>query len=248
MRTQVGACKSCGGLLKEVAAKSVLPVGEDFLDVVKRPLSIDGFLTAMGCALPAAIPFLPFRNWISSAAVAAYYFVIIDHIGRSRDGFPGASDAVDDFDSLKTAIFRGICCWIAALIPLLLYLFVFGGTLLDLIANPGLIFVFVLVPQLYLPAVVLAVVITQSWFAAFWPVAWVQIVSRAPGRYIALVGLYVLFGVCWYLASVMLTASLGGVPFLGPLLTGTVTNMVVFMQACVVGGFLRRNAEVLGYS
>jgi hypothetical protein len=226
----------------------MLPAGEDFLDVVKRPLSIDGFLTAMGCALPAAIPMLPFRNWISSAAVAAYYFVIVDHIGRSRDGFPGASDATDDLDALKSAIFRGLCCWVAAMIPLLLYLFAFGGTLLELLASPGTGLLLLLLPLLYLPAVILAVVITQSWFAAFWPIAWVQIVSRAPARYAILVALYVGFGIAWWITTLVMANALGGIPFIGPLLIGTAANLLLFMQACVIGGFLRRNAEVLGYA
>src|SRR5262244_2515094 len=66
-RTQVGACLACGGLLKEVSAKPVLTGADDFLDLVRRPFTVDGFLTALGCAIPAAIPFLPLRSWISGA-------------------------------------------------------------------------------------------------------------------------------------------------------------------------------------
>ena len=249
-RTQVGACKACDGMLKEVSAQPLLTGAEDFIDLMKRVFSVEGIIVAAAVSIFAAL-----ANWFSFVlyfptlmrvlywgAVSSFYFMIIDHIGRNRPGLPGPPE-LDSMADIIGLIFRGLVCGLVFTLPLILYIWRADeppGLLLSL----GLL----LLGMLYTPAAVLTVLLTNRTIGAVWPPGWIAIISRAPGQYVQLAGMFLASTIVWVIVNFALTLSLGQVPFLGAILVPTAGTMIILAQACLVGGFLRRNAEVLGYA
>jgi hypothetical protein len=99
----------------------------------------------------------------------------------------------------------------------------------------------------YLPAVLVTVVLTGSTLGALYPVAWVRIVARAPRSYAFLL----LFFAGAVVAAALLFAAanrlFGALPLVGDWLTYTLLLVLAFAQASLVGGFLHRHADELGY-
>ena len=84
---QLECCAHCDGLLKP-AGTPVAPPLEELRELFGRVFSVDGLLTAFALAIPAWMGALPMVGRIFRviylAALAAYYFKIVDHIGRGR--------------------------------------------------------------------------------------------------------------------------------------------------------------------
>ncbi len=239
-------CAKCGGRLQE---PTVLPAPPDFdaAQLLARPFSVDGLVTAAAIALPGALGFIPgfggLLQLIYYAAVVAYYFQIIGFVGDGGEGLPGPSDAGDTPLALFFTALRGELCIVVGTAPYLVWHFVghdLGGAPVAL----GLL----VAGMTYLPAVLIAVVLTGSTLGALYPVAWVQIIARAPRSYALLVGIFTLSIVAFFGITFLAAAAAGFIPVIGTWLVGTVANLLLFAQAALVGGFLRRHAQDFGYA
>jgi hypothetical protein len=212
-----------------------------------RVVTLECLLTAVAIALPGAV-----RGWFGFGlgrllivaflgSLVGYYFQIIAHIGDDQEGLPGLADTVSDLSSLRRMMTRGILCLAVAAAPFLVFR-AQGGD----VESPAAIAT-VLAGLLYLPAIVVAVALTQSTAAALWPVAWVRVVARAPLSYATLVLLFGASSGVGVLVYVALHKMLGGVPFVGAWVALSAVTMIAFAQAVLVGAFLHRHAEDFGY-
>jgi hypothetical protein len=231
---------ACGCLLRSRRTRRLFTGREDLTELARRTFTSEGASAALACAIPSVIPSV--GGWISSAAVAAAYFIIVDHVGRSRDGFPMLTEGVGDIDELRSAAIKGVAVAGVAFAPLAIYT---SGSVLkpsDLLDSP-ISLLLILLPLLYMPAAILALVVTRSPLGALWPVAWFRIVSGAPSLYAELVGLFAVSAIAWWLCNVSIVAVFGTIPLIGTLLAGAISNMLLFTQACFVGEFLRRSGH-----
>jgi hypothetical protein len=219
-------------------------------NLLSRPLSMEGLVTAVAIGwLAAAFGWMPgiggFVRLACGAALIAYYFQIIAHIGDGKAGLPGPSDALHDMSEMWRQTIRGWICMFAALLPFLVWNNILHDG--DQIFSPPIAFALIALGLLYLPAAIVCVVLTQSTFGALYPVAWLQVMKRAPASYARLVGLFLLsLALLWLLSSVGELA-IGWIPLVGHLAVRVLVNLALFAQAALVGGFLLRHAEDFGY-
>jgi hypothetical protein len=209
-----------------------------------RAFTGEALLSAAAIALCGALSFIPgfgslFKLAFWGSAIGTY-FQIIAWVGGGKPGFPGASDAFDDIPALLRMTLRGAVCAAVAAVPYLLWRLEGGQRPLAAVA----LFV---AGMTYLPAVLVTVVLTGSTLGALYPVAWVRIVARAPRSY---AWLLLLFAGAVVAAALLFAAAnrlFGALPLVGDWLTYTLLVLLAFAQASLVGGFLHRHADELGY-
>jgi hypothetical protein len=240
-------CSACKARLGPVT--TLIRPSPSLRDLLARPLSLEGLITAGAISiLDAALGWMPgigrFIRLACTAALVAYYFQIIAHIGDGKEGLPGPSDAVEDLGEMRRQTFRGWLCVFAASLPLVIWThFIHDGV------PPPMPTLFLLVGLglLYLPAAIVCVVLTSSSWGALYPIAWVQVIARAPASYLKLVVLFLLsLAVLGFLSTVGGMA-IGWIPFVGTFAVKTVVALALFAQAALVGGFLMRHAQDFGY-
>ena len=217
-------------------------------DLVTRPLGWEGLITAAALSwLVAVAGWLPgigsFIKFASGAALTAYYFQIIAHVGDGKPGLPGPSDAIDTVGEMWRQTARGWICLFAAALPFVIWFHLLhdGKTY-----QPATAFLLLAVGFAYLPAAIVCVVLTDSWVGALYPVAWLQVITRAPRSYARLWALFMLSLVAWQLIS-MAGALVAWIPFVGGFVVNVTLDLALFAQAALVGGFLMRHAEDFGY-
>jgi hypothetical protein len=137
---------------------------------------------------------------------------------------------------------RGWICVTVGTAPFLVWHWALGGR------GAATALALLVAGMLYMPAVLIAVVLTGSTLGALYPVAWIQIIRRAPASYARLVALFALSLVAYFCFTVLSQLAAGWIPFLGDMLVGTVANLLLFVQAVIVGAFLRRHAEEFGFA
>jgi hypothetical protein len=261
-RCQRAYCALCikqlnaGGRLLEVCARCNAPLiapsataGRAPLEpraLVGRVLAGEGLLTAAAIALPGALTWVPGFGTLFKlmfwGSLVGYYFQIIVHVGDDKPGLPGAADALDDVPALVSMTVRGCLCAAVGAIPYYVWLYGGGsgaaGTALGLLV----------VGMTYMPAVLIAVVLTGSTLGALYPIAWLKIAARAPRSYLLLVLLFV--GTLLALSLILTAAGMvaGWIPLVGAFITNGLLCLILFAQAALVGGFLRRHAEDFGYA
>lgn len=240
----------CDGPLETVYAAVAGP-SESLLTDLRRPFTLSGLAMAVALAAPELLSGLPMAGGIFHAiyfaALSGYYFRIVDHVGQGRQGLPGPSDGFEDMWTLIRDVLKANLCFLVALVPLIVWL-ILTPRVGHLLASGSLApIVPILVGLAIVPAAVLGVVLTRSTIGAIWPVAWIRIIARAPIAYLRLVGLFLAAGVVWMLVGRLTGLLFGRIPFFGNWLVATAIDIVVFLQATLVGGFLRRNADELGY-
>jgi hypothetical protein len=261
-RCQRGWCPLCvkqlhaAGKLLEVCARCNAPLVApsmslpappmEPLALAARVLSSDGLITAAAIALPGAV-----SGWFGFGigtlfnlaywgTLIGYYFQIIAHIGDDGDGLPGASDALSDLPSVMLMTLRGALCVVVGTAPYLVWL-ASGGR-----ADSAVGLLALLAGMTYLPALLVTVTLTDSTAGALYPVAWVRIVARAPRSYVHLVLLFVVTVLAAALALYVVSWLVGGIPLFGSWLRCALCALLLFAQAAVVGGFLRRHATDFG--
>jgi len=239
-------CTRCSAPLGEPAAAGP-PAPPDYAQLVRRPFTVDGLITATAIALFIALGWVPgfgdLLKLAGYAALVAYYFQIIAFVGDGGDGLPGPADAGDTPVAMLKTVLRGWLCIIVGTAPYLVWHL--AGH--DAGGKPVALALLV-AGMTYLPAVLIAVVLTGSTLGALYPIAWAQIIARAPASYARLVGIFALSIVAF--AGVTLVASLaaGFIPLVGSWIVGVIENLLLFAQAALVGGFLRRHAHDFGYA
>ena len=236
-------CPRCDGVLRETA-KPVLAGKEEASDLLRRPLSGEGALTAVMLAVPYWFSSAPAGlglacSFVYFSCLAGFYFQTVDHIGRGKEGLPFSPSEITKSDLLRS-LFRGFLCAAVALGPALFWFNVARGGL-----PVGLLLL--VFGALCAPAAILAIVVTGRSLNALWPGAWVQIAMRSPETYVKLAGVFLLSSVIWVASLALVVFTLGRLPFLGNLITGAVNASFALAQAALVGGYLRRNAESFGY-
>lgn len=219
-------------------------------DLLTRPLCVEGLITAGALGwLAAAFGWMPgigaFVNFACYAALVAYYFQIIAHVGDGKPGLPGPSDALHDMAEMWRQTLRGWICVFAATLPFVVWNFILHDG--DQLASPPIAFLLLALGLLYLPAAIVCVVLTDSTYGALYPIAWVQVVKRAPASYARLCGLFILSLVLLWLLATVGDMALGWIPLVGRFAVRVLVELALFAQAALVGGFLLRHAEDFGY-
>ncbi|MBI4511018.1 MAG: hypothetical protein HY698_15400 [Deltaproteobacteria bacterium] len=236
------ACIHCDGLLRTATIRP----RADLKSLLRRVMSTDGVISALAIAAPLIFLFLPlvgiFLWLISIAALCSYYFLIIDHVARGRDGLPTTSDALDDWWTIMGHAFRGFTCFLLTIVPTIAWVYFSDSPIVDLIYSPMLRLFLLVIPLLYLPAAIVAMNMTESTLLGLWPVTWIRIVVTAPSAYLRLVGLVAASMVALWLGNLVAAHTLGMLPLLGTMLVASVTNLLLLAQAAIVGGFLHDNA------
>lgn len=244
-----------GGRLLELCARCAAPLGAptenpppprlDAADLFARVFGVDGVLTAAAIALPGALTGIPGFGALFAvayyAALVGYYFQVIAWVGEDRAGLPGPSDAVESPGHLVMTSLRGWICVTVGTAPFLVWHYALAGRR----AAAGL--ALLVAGVLYMPAVLIAVVLTGSTLGALYPVAWIAIMRRAPASYARLVALFTLSLGAYFFFTMLSALVAGWIPILGTWFVGTVANLLLFVQAVVVGAFLRRHAGEFGF-
>jgi len=229
------ACPRCGYAVR--AAAPHRSGSAQALDAVRRVVSLEGLTTAAGFAVPAAVAaFVPalLIFWVS--AVVGYYFTIIHHVGAGHSGLPGPSDATDDWVETIGFALRGVLCVAVGAAPLLVWVHAHHE-----LPSGGVLLALLLAGQLYMPAALLAVALSNRGLAVLWPVAWVRIVARAPLAYARFVVLWVVSLVMVALIVATTRQLLADVNvLLGNYLAAFVWGLCLFAQAALVGNYLRQ--------
>lgn len=233
-------CATCGhALAKYLATRG----GEDVLKrSVRRAISPEGLITATTLAVfYGVLGSLAVVPLIYLATLVSYYFVTVHHVGDGKPGLPGPADTVDNWTELRTTALGGILTAGLGFLPLIIALVKAPAAL-----EPRLVFALVAVGQLYMPAIILSVAVTNSPWSAIWPLAWIRVVARAPGPYVRFVGLWMLsvavgLVVLWGTVN----ALTGSVP--GDAASAFIWNLFWFFQASLVGEYVRSNAAAFGW-
>lgn len=234
-----------------VGAVVVQPWASEVWTLIRLPFTRDGVLTALALSLPLLVASLPLLNAVSGvleivflSALSGYYFLVVDHIGRGRDALPGPSDSFDDIGGMMLMMLRGVGCLVLGGVPLVIWRIYLGTSVSPtLSSHPVTILALEAIGHTYVPAIILALVITEQESALFWPPLWIQIVLRAPLAYLELVGWFLLSLLVWWLVSVAARHSIGRAPIVGTWLAESVSTLFLLVQATVVGGYLRRHSS-----
>lgn len=255
--TPMYACPACGGLaVTRAPARDQEPPSDELGELLKRPFTGEGLTAIIALAVPYWLMKLPSLGcimggflqkvlWIVMGivylgALTSYYFQTVNHVGLGRPGLP-FSAAAEDRDSMSASLARGLVCLLVALGPVIASGFVLEPT--PLVSFAAFTFGLAVVP-----ASILAIVITGTAVNGLWPPVIVSIIERVPLAYAKLTGLFLVSSTVWWLGDLAASATLGKVPLAGDLLVGMTNNLLVLLQAVLVGGFLRRNADDLGYA
>ena len=240
-------CVRCNAPLAEPSADAAPAPPPDYAELMRRPFSVDGLITAAAIALPVALGFVPgfgdLLKLAGYAALVAYYFQIVAFVGDGGEGLPGPSDIGDTPIQMLKTVAKGWLCILVGTAPYLAW------HLLGHDAGGAPVALALLVAGMtYLPAVLIAVVLTGSTLGAVYPVAWAQIIARAPASYARLVGIFAISIVVLAAATLVATLAAGFIPLAGSWIVGIIENLLLFAQAALVGGFLRRHAHDFGYA
>lgn len=248
---RIPACGSCGGVARRAPRVVLAPIDDDRA-LVRRPLTGEALLTAFAFAIPAALTDLvPLRAAVLfaiafTASLSGYYLQTIDHVGRGEEGLPFNSRSVYDRWTIAKALARGFVCVAVGYGPLIVW------RCFVPVDEPALDLLFSLIWLAFglalMPAAVLGVVLGNGALSGAWPLNWARIIRHAPGPYLRLCGVFAATVAVGGAALGIVVAIFGGIPVLGRLAAGMVLALAVMLQATMVGGFLRRHAEELGYS
>ena len=174
------------------------------------------------------------------ATLIGHYFVTVHHVASGEPGLPTPSDVSDHWSDIIGRSVRGIACAMLGLVPLVLYV-----QYVDRTPRVTAILAMLTIGQLYMPAVVLSVALTNTYWAAISPVTWVRVIARAPAGYIRFVGIWIASATV--ALGLFRTWMIYGDSFVGGAILGAVWTLYWFAHAVLVGEYIRSNAEKLGW-
>lgn len=245
------ACAHCDGLLR-VRVIAVQSARKTLLGAVARVLSSEGVLTAAALSIVGALLSKIFVVGILfySGIVVAYYFAIVDHIGRGRPALPWPGDNVDDWWTVLGFVARGLVCWMVAMLPIVIWAALargsFAGNLFPSGERPFAHTALIGISLIYLPAAILSAALSNSTVAAAWPPSWFRVARALGAPYWGLVALFFVTAVVLILVG-NLTDLVGRIPLVGSAAVLFIWNLIYFANACLVGAFVSRYAEALDY-
>jgi hypothetical protein len=255
---RVAGCSRCGSVLRR-AARTLAPPLEQMRELMRRPFSAEGLIMAGALAVPAGLAALATGPVVSVSqaagmlairgiylgSLAGYYFQTVDHVGRGDPGLPFSSNSVFDRMTLLYAVGRGAVCFGVGFGPMLIWraLVPIQSTPLDLLSS----FVWLALGLALMPAAVIGTVLGGGALAGAWPLNWARIIGNAPSSYARFAGLFAGTAVAGVALFVAVQETIGRIPVLGGFASGMALSLAAIVQAVIIGGFLRRNAEDFGY-
>jgi hypothetical protein len=239
-----------------VTAAPTLTAGNKVIDAIRHVYGMEGLTTAGAFAIAFALSrWMPIFVLFYISALVGYYVAIVRHVGNGHADLPGPSDAVDSWTETVAGALQGVLCLAVGLLPVLLWLVATHD-----LPSPLGIAILVVIGQLYMPAALLAMTLSNRALAVIWPPAWIVVIARAPRRYAEFAGLWLLsvaiggilyFATAWLVDGQMSLAITNEAPLqtfgLGALVAAFVWNLFLFGQAVLVGMFLRENQAELGF-
>jgi hypothetical protein len=249
-RKAIAACTRCDGVLRPLNVQVVAPAPAEARASLERLLTPTGFVTvgaiaAIGGMSDIPVPLVDLLiGLVAQLALAATWFNLVDHVGSGKPGFPAPVEAAGW--PFGTLVVRGLLCVLVVCTPFGIWLGFDRGAegVGELLAkHPFAAAGLGLFTLAWLTAAVLAMLVTTSGLAAFWPPALVRVVALDARRYLRLLAL--ILGSTAAIALVRVVLGLAGrVPFLSTLVVSAVTAMALFAQATLVGAFVHRNREL----
>jgi hypothetical protein len=250
-RKPVAACTRCDGVLRPLNVRVVAPARAEASASLRRLFTPTGLVTVGAVALVTAMSDVPVPlvglliGVVGQLGLAGTYFSLVDHVGSGKVGFPAPVEA--DGWPFSTLVVRGMLCLLIVCTPFGMWLGLAGAT--DdvgalVAARPFTAVVLGLVTVAWLTAGLLAMLVTVSGLAAFWPPALVRAAALDWPGYLRLSGMMVGSTLGIALVRLVLARLLGHVPFLSTLVLTAATALALFAQATLVGAFVHRHREI----
>jgi len=233
-------CALCAGVLRVGELDRPADSGEQ---LVWRMLTFEGGVTIVALSMPGfAMAFEglvgAYFLFIYAGILATYYFQTVEHVGRQRPGLP-FSARVMTFGGLIGILLRGFLTFGLCFGPAIVIALGSEGEVL----GPVLAF---LAGALLMPAAVLAGVVTHAPLNALWPIAWAQVIARAPRSYLRLLGWVYGSTFVWAVVTGILMWALEPVPTLRYFVMPLVHTSFAIWQAMLFGRFVQEETGSFG--
>lgn len=249
-RKAIAACTRCDGVLRPLNVQVLVPAPAQARASLRRLFTPMGLVSAAAIGVIAGMSDIPIPivdliiGFTATLALAGTYFNLVDHVGSGKPGFPAPVEVAGW--PFATLAVRGLLCVLVVCTPFGIWLGVDRGAegVGELVAkHPVMGAGLGLFTLAWLTAALLAMLVTVSGLAAFWPPALARVVALDPQRYLRLLALMI--GSTAAIALVrFLVGSAGRVPFLSTLVVSALTAMALFGQATLVGAFVHRHREL----
>ena len=233
-------CPTCGSAIAAFSPQR--SIEHAIARSARRAVSTEGLLTSLALGV-----FYGTLSWMYAIPIiylgtlVSYYFVTVHHVGAGGDGLPSGGEAAQNWGELRAFAFGGLFCAALGLAPLIAVAYTTIEPL-----PPRTTLALLLVGQLYMPAMVLSIAVTNSPWAAIWPVTWVRVIARAPGPYVRFVGMWFV-SVALALGIMMATTMFGERTWIVDSIVAVVWTLFWIFQASLVGEYIRSNAEAFGW-
>jgi hypothetical protein len=214
-------------------------------------LTRDGIMGAFALAVPLGLAGLspalmrPLLYLLYLVLVLGYYFMIVGHFGRWKPGLPNPAE-VHVQGGWGTVMLRAVTGIAVAGLPFVGVALILSKPTLEVVLSwEGS--VLLLLASLYLPAAVVTGAATEHPLGAAWIPGWLQVVRADPRGYARLFLRFLIIGSTWGLVTLVTAMLFAAVPVLDLLIIGTVSHLLLFVQAGTVGVYVGNNSVELGF-
>lgn len=208
-------------------------------DALARVASPATVLVAVGAALPRLlVPIGPGAMWMvaSGMLAAVAYAMLADHVAHDRPGTPPFRGD-DGVLALRRGSRAGLVLFALGVLPFV------TAVALGAASDPSLagtdVLAAMLATTLYMPSAIVAVTITGSPLAAFWPLSWIRVIAAGPLAYLGLLATYAATVTLAWASALAVERALAPSPALASFLAGAAANLAWLAQAALVGSFVR---------
>jgi hypothetical protein len=233
-------CIACNGILRPLTKAVAVDTPRQMLG---RLFSSEGLLMIAVLSL-VTLPthlgglFAPFFFVVWIGVLGGYCLQTIDHMAAGQAGLPFTPELIELWEIVKKAI-RGV----------LLFALAFGPALAASAMAPEDYFfqlAMLILGGALAPASLLAGVITRNGINQLWPVAWVQVIARAPKGYLAL--LPWVFGslLSWAGTTLFFSWLFDPIAAVWSILSPVLHTTFALGLACVFGRYLQREGPSFG--